>query len=335
MNQPGRILIIQPAFIGDAILVTSLAESLHAAYPSSEITLLVRAGNEALFHQHPFLKVWVWQKRQKKYLNLWRLLKKIRRARFDLVVNPHRFASSGLLAGYSKATEVRGFEKNPFSRRFTHVFQHEIGVSKSGKFLHEIERNHRLLDGMSIVLKAPKLYPEKAKFTSKENEIIESAKAKPYRCIAPASVWFTKAYPEDRWVELINHLQSERIYLIGAPSDFALAGRMAEAADHHDIINACGQLSLLASAELMRGAVMNYVNDSAPLHLCSAVEARVTAVFCSTIPEFGFGPCARGGRVVEIKEPLACRPCGLHGHNACPEKHFNCAKKIALEDLLG
>ena len=40
----------------------------------------------------------------------------------------------------------------------------------------------------------------------------------------------------------------------------------------------------------MKDAKMNYVNDSAPMHIASAVNAPVTAVFCSTVPEFGFGP---------------------------------------------
>jgi ADP-heptose:LPS heptosyltransferase len=40
----------------------------------------------------------------------------------------------------------------------------------------------------------------------------------------------------------------------------------------------------------MKGAKMNYVNDSGPLHLASAMNAPITAFFCSTVPEFGFGP---------------------------------------------
>ena len=84
----------------------------------------------------------------------------------------------------------------------------------------------------------------------------------------------------------------------------------------------------------MRGAVMNYVNDSAPMHLCSAVGAPVTAVFCSTVPAFGFGPLSPVSFVVETREALACRPCGLHGHAACPLGHFRCAYGIEVEQLL-
>ena len=61
---------------------------------------------------------------------------------------------------------------------------------------------------------------------------------------------------------------------------------------------------------------------------------QVTAVFCSTVPAFGFSPLRPNGRVVEIKERLYCRPCGLHGHKACPEGHFRCAKDITYDQLL-
>jgi heptosyltransferase-2 len=84
----------------------------------------------------------------------------------------------------------------------------------------------------------------------------------------------------------------------------------------------------------MKDAVMNYTNDSAPLHFASAINAPVTAVFCSTVPSFGFGPVRDNGCVVETKEQLSCRPCGLHGHKTCPQGHFKCAYEITNEQLL-
>jgi heptosyltransferase-2 len=83
----------------------------------------------------------------------------------------------------------------------------------------------------------------------------------------------------------------------------------------------------------MKNAVMNYTNDSAPLHLCSAMNAPVTAVFCSTIPEFGFGPLSDNARVVQSRLELPCKPCGNHGKAACPKGHFNCGE-IQLSDLM-
>jgi heptosyltransferase-2 len=94
-----------------------------------------------------------------------------------------------------------------------------------------------------------------------------------------------------------------------------------------------GKLTLLQSAALIKHAVMNYTNDSAPLHLCSAMNAPATAVFCSTIPEFGFGPLSDSSRVVQTRMELPCKPCGNHGKTECPKGHFDCGN-IDLNDLL-
>jgi heptosyltransferase-2 len=99
------------------------------------------------------------------------------------------------------------------------------------------------------------------------------------------------------------------------------------------IINLAGKLSLLESAALMKEAQMNFTNDSAPLHLASAVNAPVTVVYCSTTPDFGFGPLSDNSVIVQIQEDLSCRPCGLHGRTSCPEVHFKCAVDINLEAL--
>jgi heptosyltransferase-2 len=94
-----------------------------------------------------------------------------------------------------------------------------------------------------------------------------------------------------------------------------------------------GNLTFLESAALMKGAKMNFTNDSAPMHLASAVDAPVTVVYCSTIPGFGFGPLSTNSNIVEVREKLSCRPCGLHGRRSCPEKHFKCALDIRADQL--
>jgi heptosyltransferase-2 len=58
------------------------------------------------------------------------------------------------------------------------------------------------------------------------------------------------------------------------------------------------------------------------------------AIYCSTIPAFGFGPLSTNSFIVETKEQLACRPCGLHGKKQCPLGHFNCAQSIENAQLI-
>ncbi len=146
----------------------------------------------------------------------------------------------------------------------------------------------------------------------------------PYVTISPASVWFTKQVPQVEWIALIKALGNVNVWLLGAKNDREFCQFIA--ADFSNVKVLAGELSFLQSAALMKGAVMNYTSDSAPMHLCSAVNAPVTAVFCSTIPEFGFGPLSDESYVIETTLKLDCRPCGLHGHRTCPQGHFKCGQ---------
>lgn len=161
----------------------------------------------------------------------------------------------------------------------------------------------------------------------------------PYVTVAPASVWFTKQLPAAQWVKLLARLPNGlTIVILGSASDRILGERIREELSQlrggQPFRNLCGQLNIGASAAVMQRAVMNYANDSAPIHMASAVNAPVCAVFCSTVPSFGFGPLSERSFVVQTEEPLICRPCGLHGRKRCPEGHFRCATSITTEALL-
>lgn len=324
-----KILFIQTAFIGDAVLATALVEKWHSFYPNSTIDFLVRKGNEGLLANNPKLnEVLVWDKKKNKYVHLYQLIKKIRASNYSMVVNVQRFAATGLLTIFSGAKETVGFDKNPFSFLFTHKIKHIISSSENP--LHETQRNQQLIAKFTNTIPAqPKLYPSQSDY-----EEIKKYQTQKYICIAPASVWFTKQYPTHKWIELINALPTTyKIYLLGAPSDLQLCQQIAQSTNKLVEILA-GKLSFLQSAALQQNAQMNYVNDSAPMHFASAVNAPVTAVYCSTLPSFGFGPLSSQGFVVETKEKLSCKPCGLHGQASCPKGHFNCANTIQVSQLL-
>ena len=315
-------LIIQTAFIGDVILATSLVETIRKAIPDATIDFVLRKGNESLLSSNPQIrKVFVWNKQEKKYRNLFRVTKEIGQEKYDVVLNLQRFASTGFITWRSKAEKKIGFKKNPLSFFFTEKIVHEIGNGK-----HEIERNFELIRSLiSAQLQKPKLYPNQSDIKQVEDLRIGSD----YVVMAPSSVWFTKQMPGHKWVELISQFPNDKtICLIGAKSDTNFLVSIKSQTTEKKVINLAGRLNLLASAHLIQGAKMNYVHDSAPMHLASAMNAPTTVFFCSTVPEFGFGPISDQSRIIEINEKLTCRPCGLHGFKACPKGHFDCGNKI-------
>ncbi len=325
-----RILIIQTASLGDVVLSTSLVETLHTQFPESKIDFLLKKGFEGLFKTHPFMnEILIWDKTHNKYYNLLKIIRNVHSNQYDLVINIQRHFSSGLVTVLSGARYRSGFTKNPLSFGFTHKSIHLI--SHKGRNEHEIIRNHRLISHFTacVPLK-PKLYP-----SIRDEDFIKPWNQNKFITVSPASLWFTKQYPIDKWIEFINEVDENiQIYLLGAPNDKALCDNIITQAKKTNIVSLAGKLSFLQSAVLMKGAAMNFVNDSAPMHLASATNAHVTAIFCSTVPAFGFGPLSDNSVIVESKSELSCRPCGLHGHNSCPEKHFLCAQSINNTQLL-
>jgi len=319
-------LIIQTAFIGDVILATALIESLKLKYPDAAVDIIVRRGNEPLLVNHPLLREVITFDKRNKYRNLIRLIRKIRRNRYDVAINVQRFATTGIVTVCSRARETVGFDKNPLS----FLFDRKIGHQQEG--VHEVQRNHNLIRHLvSEPVARPRLYPTKEQF-----EKVANFGGGAYVTVSPASVWFTKQHAVDKWLEFLKAIPTHfRVYLLGAPGDQPLCDKLRESSNNHMVTTLAGTLTLLESAALMSRAVMNYVNDSAPMHLASALNAPVTAVYCSTVPEFGFGPLSDRSYVIQINDPLPCRPCGLHGFRACPEGHFRCSHGISVTQLLG
>ena len=162
-----RFLIIQTAFIGDVILATPIIEKLHDYFPEAKIDFLLRKGNETLFDNHPFInQLLIWDKKNRKYINYFRIIKQVRRNKYDCVINIQRFTSTGIITVLSRSKLKIGFNKNPFSFLFNHSVKHVIKV-QSSKFkvqssnlkhetlnfkpiVHEVDRNLSLIDHYSL-----------------------------------------------------------------------------------------------------------------------------------------------------------------------------------------
>ena len=143
--------------------------------------------------------------------------------------------------------------------------------------------------------------------------------------LAPGSVWATKRWPY--YTELAQQLADvARIIIVGGIDDGELARAIVAAVPR--AVDATGHLSLLASAELIRRASVIVTNDSAPMHLASAMQTPTVAIFGPTVPAFGFGPLSP--KAIVVGHPsLPCRPCDRHGPQKCPLGHWRCMLELA------
>lgn len=278
-----------------------------------QIDMLVQKSREILLIGNPHInKVYMLDK-EHKIQSAWTLIREFRKINYDAVINVHRHGSSGLIAWLSGAKEVVGFGAHPMSFLFDRKIKHE----QRGP--HEIERNYQLVSHLvSKPLVKPKLYPS-------EEDYRKVRQDQAFLTISPASVWDTKRWPVEKWQNLIDQLPSHlTVFLLGGSGDRPLCQEIADGVSRH-VYNKAGELSFLESAALMAHALMNYTNDSAPVHMASAMNAPVTTIFCSTIPEFGYGPLSDEKYIYQHEGVLECRPCGIHGLKSCPKGHFMCA----------
>ena len=325
MNEK-RFLILQTAFVGDAILASGAVHAILSSHPEAVIDVLVRAGNEGLYqNDHRISRTIIWEKRNYKYIHLFQTLLAVRKKRYFAVINLQRFAASGLLTAMAHADHKVGYRKNPLSFFFTQKIKHRVsGIGED--IIHETDRISDCLKSIGI---ESKVQPEIIIPVEAEEKISRYRKQE-FVTISPASVWFTKQYPPHRWKSLAQSV-SCKVYLLGGNLDTLLCNEIAKDLQQTEVL--AGQLSLIESAALMKYAVMNFVNDSAPLHLCSATNAPVCAIFQSTSPTFGFGPLSLNSYCIETDRKLDCKPCGLHGRKECPHQHFLCSD-IETDQLL-
>lgn len=319
MNSPQKVLIVQTAFLGDVILATALLEKIKNFHPNCDVDFLLRKGNETVFENNPLLSnLIIWDK-SKKIKDLFRIFRIIRAKKYDLVLNCQRYFTSGLITICSNAKVTRGFTKNPFSFLFTKRYKHFFDGS------HEIERNQKMIaDFTDINFAKPKIY-------TNNNSTFDFK----YITISPGSIWATKQFPKEKWKDFVDLIPSDiYVYILGSKADIEISNWIVCQTKRDNIATKVGELSIVAAASLMKNAVMNYVNDSAPLHIASAVDAPVCAIFCSTTPQFGYGPLSTKSITIETKIFLSCKPCGTHGKSKCPLQHFDCGKKIDVQQLI-
>ena len=146
-----------------------------------------------------------------------------------------------------------------------------------------------------------------------------------YFCIAPGSLWPTKQWPWDLFLQLILMFNKKgfKVVLIGAEEERSI-GEKCQSPQCHSFI---GDLSLMESVMVLSRSKALISNDSGAMHLGSLLNHPSLALFGPTVPELGFSPWNTRGFVFENKE-LLCRPCGQHGSRQCPIGTHRCMTSI-------
>ncbi len=340
MAFPQRVVLFQTAFPGDVILTLPVAQVLHAQVPGVHIEFVAIPAASNVLEHHPAVdEIITFDKRgtDKGVRGMITAARRLRSRRFDVAVIPHRSLRSALVCRLARIPRRIGFSTSAGRMFLTDVVPYK-------KESHEIRRNLDLLKPLGVAVpgtELPALYPDAADHSAVENllqqkrDVCPSFETGEMIALAPGSVWNTKRWPKEHFIDLAGKLLGEGISvaLIGGAGDRALCGEIEALAGDARLLNAAGKLSLLQSAELISRCRVLVTNDSAPMHLAVGVRTPVVAIFGATVPEFGFAPLGSNDAVVETRG-LSCRPCSIHGGDVCPIRTFECMKRITAATVL-
>ena len=157
--------------------------------------------------------------------------------------------------------------------------------------------------------------------------------------LCPGAKHFTKRWQRGKYAELgarLVHEKKAKILLFGGPAEkedcAAVADEIAGWVGREAVADFSGTFSLLETAAAFDHCDVVVTNDSGLMHIAAARQKKITAIFGSTVREFGFGPYGTEAVVVE-RAGLACRPCTHIGRADCPLGHFRCMTDILVDDV--
>jgi heptosyltransferase II len=325
---PSASLIIQTSFLGDMVLTTPLIAYL--AERGAVDVVSTRAAS-ALIANHPHVRESiVYDKRgaDRGITGFARMAAALRARKYDAAYLAQGSARSGALALAAGIVDRVGFQTSAGRAFYTTRIATEDGMHHAARLLALGTREPR--HQVSRAELRPSLHPGDAERASVDALLGASSHDRLF-ALAPGSVWATKRWPS--FPALAQQLAGEgRVVVIGGEADRSLADEILNATNGQ-AIDATGQLSLLASAELIRRSALLVTNDSLPLHLASAMNTPTVAVFGPTVPEFGFGPLAERAAVAG-HTGLTCRPCDRHGPQRCPLGHWRCMREITPTSIV-
>ncbi len=323
-------LVVQTSFLGDVVLTTPLIAELAKRGP---VDVLATPLGASVLANNPSIRSIIKYDKRDTYgaaMQTWRTFKDIRQSPpYSAVYMAQGSFRSAIIALLTGSHERVGFFTSHGKALYTRRVEYRAER-------HHAERLWWL--SMTDCADAPlpeqlrvRLYPSDAD-REKVDGVLRRAgiAAGDFIALAPGSAWGTKRWPY--FAELAERIGVvNRIVVVGGKADSEAANEIARRVSSAPVLDVCGQLEILASAELIGRARAIVGNDSAPQHLASAMGTPTLTMFGPTVPDFGFGPLAPQRATAGVSD-LSCRPCHRHGPPRCPLGHWQCMRDLSVDE---
>jgi len=317
-----RVLVIETAFPGDAILAVALADEVKRLDSATHITYLVRPDIQELLTFAPSIdRVLAYDKRGKEsgLDGIQRKAAELNQLGFDIVFVLHHSTRTGRLLALLNAPLKVGFEDAPASFKLDRRIA-SVPLPKTGRVISLAGALYKDISLQTL----PTLLISNGygrQLTVDRVDVV----------FAPGSVWPTKCWPVTKFRDLAKRLVSagNSVAIIGGNDEIERGRIICEGLPESQAFDLTGRTSLVDAAAIIGRSSVLVTNDSAPVHLATAVRTRSIVLFGPTLPSFGFAPPASLGTIIGVKN-LWCRPCTTHGSEDCPVHTHACMEQIEV-----
>jgi heptosyltransferase-2 len=327
-EQAMNVIIIETAFLGDAIISLGLAHEIKRQEPAARVTYLVRHGIEEVIASSPDVdQVITFDKygSERGMVGISAKADELNKYGFDTLFLLHASRRSQALAARIGCNIKIGFQAMTHAA-LTHLVSDEGWSDRYERAILLLRAIVPETDIRTLPRVIPPAAPLLLPFLSRWKKIV---------ALAPGSAWETKKWGNEKFFELTKALTGRGIgvIVIGGEEERALAMNIRDANAENMVLDLAGRASFVVSMAAIQRASLLVANDSAPVHAAVAVGTRVLAIFGPTIPAFGFVPPAPKAEVIELPQ-LWCRPCTPHGSKECPIYTHECMEGIGVSEVL-
>ncbi len=319
-----KILVFSFSLIGDAALSTTVISPLRQRFPEAKIAFLVGPDAFSLLESDPQIDQVLMYDKQGEHAG-WRgkirLIKLLRRERFDLVVDLRDSAWSRFVGGKHWGMRLRRGNIHAVTRYLDVLRRHGVDVNGA----------------------RPQLQFTASALAKRDAFLIENGinRHQVLVGIHPGGNWVYKLWSPQGFAQIADRLCEKwnaQILLFAGPDERQLQAQIANLMRYTPIPvkegNLCQVAGLIAACNFYIG------NDTGPMHIAVAVGTPTVGIFGST-NHYRNGPYGAEHVVVHSGVELGCNPChpgkrpGGCGKGSCAvieaitvEQVFNAAEKL-------
>ena len=333
-----RIVVRGPNWLGDAVMCEPALKGLRRLFPQATLTLLVKPAVSELFVKHPAIDHILLYDDKGPHAGLtgkWRLAAELRQARFDLAVLLQNAFEAALLAYLAGIPRRYGYATDGRSLFLTDP----VAKPDRGKQLHQVRYYWDLLKPLGVT--GDPSEPELC-LSSEEERLMGARLAKgsiaetdlvvgvnPGSTYGGAKRWLPDRFAES--TELLCRRLNESggrktaVVILGAKGEERLGSDIAARLSAPSMVLSGSTTIRELMAVLKRCAVL-ITNDTGPMHIASAFQVPVVAIFG---PTDWRTTSPYGANHALVRHPVDCAPCMLR---ECPIDH-RCMTGVSVDEV--